>query len=499
MASKRDQLHAYQFLVQRVISALVTRETDPEQPPFRRPVNAAFGGIAIAVIMLAAVGIYGLLNPGGNQTWADGKKVVVEKETGTRYVYLDGRLHPVENYTSALLALGDHAETVSVSRDSLAGVPRGPRIGIPDAPDALPGADGLLKDPWTLCSQPAPDLTGTIVPTSVLMVGQTTHGGLALGAEGVLVDVPETAERYLVLRGYRHLISKPDQLAVGLALHATPAVRVSPALVESIPAGRPIAPVPVAQMGQPARVVGPDVRAGQLFAVSTSRGVQYYLAEVGQLRPITELQYDIQRAYQETAKAYPNQEPRALPLGLIEASGAPQPSAAPPKPGDPPAVRPDFVQVGDESTVCLTVTAEADVPRVTVAPVMPKVDPMSATPKRTEQGTVLADRVVVPAGRAALVEAVPSADTPRGTFLVVTDQGIAYPLASADVLKVFGYDGVKPVRVPAGLVARIPLGTGLSHEAALQRFPVSSPGGGLGPPLAPRRPASAPPATGPRR
>jgi hypothetical protein len=33
MASKRDQLHAYQFLVQRVISALVTRETDPEQPP----------------------------------------------------------------------------------------------------------------------------------------------------------------------------------------------------------------------------------------------------------------------------------------------------------------------------------------------------------------------------------------------------------------------------------------------------------------------------------
>lgn len=468
MASKRDQLHAYQFLVQRVISALVTRETDPEQPPFRRPVNAAFGGIAIAVIMLAAVGVYGVINPGGNQAWADGKKVVVEEETGTRYVYLDGRLHPVENYTSALLALGDHAETVSVSRDSLAGVPRGPRIGIPDAPDALPGKDGLLQDGWTLCSQPAPDLTGTVVPTSVLMVGQSARGGLALGNYAVLADVPETGERYLLLRGYRHLISKPDQLAVGLALRATPAVRVSPAVIESIPAGRPIAPIPVAQMGQPAQMGQLDVRAGQLFAVSTSRGVQFYLAEVGQLRPITELQYDIQRAYQATAAAYPNQEPRALPMGLIEASGAPQPSVAPAKPGDPPAVRPDFVRAEDASTLCLTF-ADPGVPRMTLSPLMPSVDPMSATPRRTPQGAVLADRVVVPAGQAAVVEAVPTGDTPRGTYLVVTDQGIAHPLASVEVLKVLGYDGITPVRMPSGLVARVPMGSGLSHEAALQR------------------------------
>jgi ESX secretion system ATPase EccB len=51
----------------------------------------------------------------------------------------------------------------------------------------------------------------------------------------------------------------------------------------------------------------------------------------------------------------------------------------------------------------------------------------------------------------------------------VTDQGVAHPLASADLLTVLGYDGIDPVRIPAGLVARIPLGSGLSHEAALQR------------------------------
>jgi type VII secretion protein EccB len=469
MASKRDQLHAYQFLVQRVISALVTRETDPEQPPFRRPVNGAFGGVAIAVIALAAVGVYGMINPGGNDSWMDGKSVVVEEETGTRYVYLDGRLHPVENYTSALLAIGEHAKTVDISRDSLAGVPRGPRIGIPDAPDALPGKDGLLDDGWTLCSQPAPDLTGTVVPTSVLMVGLPLPGGASLQDRAVLADVPETGEQYLLHRGYRHLIGDPDAAAVGLALRPTPAVRVSPAVIESIPAGLPIAPIPVAKVGEPAHVARPDVLAGQLFAVSTSGGIQYYLAEVGQLRPITELQYDLQRAYQATAKAYPDSEPEALPLGLIEASGSPQPSVAPSKAGDPPAVRPEFVRAEEGAAVCLVFAPGADVPKVTIAPPMPPSDPLTATPRRTEEGAVLADRVLVPPGHAALVEAVPTMDAPRGTFAVVTDQGITHPVASAELLRVLGYDGVEPVRLPAGLVARIPMGSGLSHEAALRR------------------------------
>ncbi|WP_329070380.1 type VII secretion protein EccB [Amycolatopsis sp. NBC_01480] len=55
------------------------------------------------------------------------------------------------NYASALLALGSHAATTPVSAKSLIGVPRGPRIGIQDAPDALPGPGQVLRDGWT-CS-----------------------------------------------------------------------------------------------------------------------------------------------------------------------------------------------------------------------------------------------------------------------------------------------------------------------------------------------------------
>jgi len=473
MASKRDQLHAYQFLIQRVISALVTRETDPEQPPFRRPSNAAFGGIAIAVIALAAVGVYGIINPGGNEAWQDGKSVVVEKETGTRYVYLDGRLHPVANYTSALLAIGEHADTSSVSRDSLAGVPRGPRIGIPDAPDALPGPDRLLDAGWTLCSQPLADVTGTVVPTSVLMVGQPAQGGVPLRNRAMLVDVPETGERYLVLHGYRHLINKADALTVGLALRATPAVRVSPAVVEAVPIGLPIAPIAVPAAGTASTAVASrkDILAGQLFVVPTSRGSQHYLAQAGQLVPISELQFDIQLGYQATATAYPGGKPAGLKLGMIEASGANQTTPSVAKPGDPPTVRPDFVEGDDTATVCLTFDPGAEVPRVTMAPTMPDVDPLSATPRRTAGGAPLADRVLVPSGWAAVIESVPNMDAPKGmgTLMVITDMGTAYPLAEPKVLDVLGYTNVRPVRMPASLVARMPMGSGLSHEAAMQR------------------------------
>ncbi|MGH3762642.1 type VII secretion protein EccB [Actinophytocola sp.] len=469
MASKRDQLHAYQFLVQRTVSALVTRETDPEQPPFRRPSNAAFGGLALAVIALAAVGVYGIIVPGGNDSWRDGKSVVVEKETGTRYVYLAERLHPVANYTSALLAVNANAETVTVSRDSLIGVPRGPRIGIPDAPDALPGKDQLMSGGWTMCSQPLPDPTGAVVPRSVLMVGQQPASGRRLGERAVLLTVGD--ETFLVHNGYRHRIAARDRTTVSVALRPTPALPVSPAVVESLPAGPPLRPIPVPGAGEPSSAIAgrSDLRVGQLYVGTTSGGVQHYLVEPKQLRPITELQYDLQRAFAPTAAAYPDAKPVGLPLDLSDAGSANLATVAPPRAADPPSERPEFFGGSDDATVCLTFSPDGFVPAVTMEPVMPKIDPLTATSRRTEGGTALADRVSVPAGHAVVVESMPSEDAPRGTLMVVTDLGISYPLAEDKVLDVLGYGGIEPVRMPAGLVARIPLGSGLSHDAAMRR------------------------------
>ncbi|GAA4698623.1 type VII secretion protein EccB [Phytohabitans rumicis] len=471
MASKRDQLHAYQFLAQRVVSAQVTRESDPEQPPFRRPALAAVGSLAIAVIALAVVGVYGFIVPGGNRGWQGADAVVVEKETGTRYVYLDGRLHPVANYSSALLALGRYGDSRRVSRKSLVGVPRGPRIGIPDAPDALPGPDRVLDEGWTFCSQPGTDRTGATVPRSALMVGHRPAAGQPMGERGLLVRVPETGRLHLVLRGYRHEIADRDAEPVAVALGAGAAIPMSPTVIEALPAGRPIAPIAVPDAGKPSRAVPgrTDIKAGQVLVVGVSDAARHYLAEVSRLRPISPLQYDIQLAAPGTAAAYGTERPSGIPLTLPEAASATRTPDLPAAAGDPPRVRPRLAGGDAATTVCLVFEPGQGVPGLLLDPAMPATDPMAGTPGRTDAGARLADRMLVPPGWVAVVESMPSADAPAGTLMVVTDMGIAYPVADPALLEVLGYPNVRPVRVPAGVVARIPMGSGLSHEAALRR------------------------------
>ncbi|WP_231114799.1 type VII secretion protein EccB [Lentzea aerocolonigenes] len=452
-----------------MISALVHRETDPEQPVFRRPSNAAIGSIAVAVLALAAVWVYGLVVPGGNKAWRDGDSVIVEKETGTRFVYLAGRLHPVHNYTSALLALGKHAETRSVSSNSLAGVPRGPRIGIPDAPDALPARGKLLTGGWTQCSQPAPDRTGSTVDESVLMVGSEPAGGTELADEALLVEVPDTGDQYLVWHGYRHRIRQPDTVSVGHALKSEPRARVGLAFVDVLPAGQPIAPITVPEVGEPSTAVaGQDIRAGQLLVAETSGGVQHYLAKTDGLLRISEFQYDIQRAFAPTAAAYGGGEATGIRLGLLAAAQAKVEPSAEPAAGDAPPRRPAFAPSG-RGAVCATYASGSPVPKLRVDPAMPGADPMTTTPQRTDGGMPLADRVTVPPGRAALVEVMPSAQSPAGTLAIVTDMGRLHVLKNAEVARTLGYDAAVPVRMPAALVARVPQGSPLEPEAALRR------------------------------
>jgi type VII secretion protein EccB len=461
MAGKRDQLQAHRFLVQRVISALVTRETDPEQPPLRRPWLAAAGSLALAVLILAGWGIYGFVVPGGNRTWRTGDAVIVVKETGARYVYVDGRLHPVLNYASALLALGRHGQTRTVSRKSLVGVPRGPRIGIPDAPDALPEPAGVLRSGWSLCSAPGADETGARVDDTVLLAGTDPAGGRPLDDAALLVEVPEIGDQYLIRHGYRHRIRRSDAVPVALALRARAPARVGPAVVDVLAAGAPIAPIPVPDAGKPSTAVPrrPDLRVGQLVVAETAGdAVQHYLVTGAGLRPITPLQFDIQLADGKTARAYPGAEPAGVPLGLTAAAGArmePQPA---PSPGAAPARRPAFA--GAAETICVTYDAGATTAKVRVGATLPPADATVRTPGRTAEGLPLADRVFVPPGRAALAE------VGTGTLVLVTDQGRGHPLASRDVLGMLGYGRLHPARLPDGLVTRVPLGSVLDPVAA---------------------------------
>jgi type VII secretion protein EccB len=255
MASRRDELRAHQFLKQRAVSALVVQQTDPEQPPFRRSGVGAWGSLALALLGLAIAGVLGLFTHKSTPKLEAGKAVIVEKGTGARFVFLNGRLEPVANYSSALLILGDHLGTQNLDRSALAGVPRGPTVGIAGAPDELPDSKQLLPGGWTMCSQPAMSGSGGRVDRSVLLVGRDASGGAVLTDRATLVSVAATHKQYLIWHGYRHEIADPRAVSAGLALASESSIPVASAWVDVLPAGPTLAPIPVAGSGGASRAL----------------------------------------------------------------------------------------------------------------------------------------------------------------------------------------------------------------------------------------------------
>ena len=458
MGTNKDQAQAQAFMLRRVVSALTVGEADPEQPPFRRPLLAAVGGIVIGVLAMAAFWVYGLLVPGGDRFTAT-DVIAVEKETGTRFVLLDGRLHRVVNYTSALLALDRHAEVRVVSRATLAGIPVGPPIGIEDAPDPLPDPGALLTGAWSSCHQSTVEEEDRR-DTTVLLVGQEPGGGVALGRRALLVHAGGRV--YVVHNGYRHEVARDVDVALELGRES--AVTADGTWLDTVPLGRPIEPVGVADAGRPsAAVPGADLLTGQLVEVDSGVSAaplakQYYLVVGDQLQQVSPLQAQVQRVLG------PHLEPRVM--SDRELLGATRSPPVRRGDGDVPWTRPDFLVVPDaNATVCARFPPSGTVPGIVVGAHLPALVPNAG-------GSV---QVAVPPRRAALVEVMSGPDAPAGggTVALVTDEGRLYPLDDpGHVLGVLGLDGVTPVRVTEVLAGRVPAAE-RSLSPAAARTPVA--------------------------
>src|SRR5262249_38381227 len=130
------------------------------------------------------------------------KTIIVDRDSGARYVYLQGQLHPVLNWTSARLILGEATPAVqTMSTASLRDVPRGRPVGIDGAPDALPDKGSLVGLPWSVGT--APRSTTSVALAGPVLVGGEPAGGAPLAdGEGVLVTDP-TGQRFLVWHDHR--------------------------------------------------------------------------------------------------------------------------------------------------------------------------------------------------------------------------------------------------------------------------------------------------------
>jgi type VII secretion protein EccB len=489
MQTRRDQVQAHAFVAGRLVSAMLRAEPDTPNTPLRRFVVGAFCGVLAAVLLIAGFGIFGYLKPGGKKAFRQPGALIVEKETGSRYVLVGGELRPVLNFASAKLILGSDLRVVSTSRNSLKGLPHGLPVGIESAPDALPDSRNLDAANWQVCSVRRPDETGAEQPFVTLRVGRTHAGAEFDDQQAILVGTSD-GTRYLAWNN-RRLRIQDDATLGALGYADAPIHPVGSAWINALPVGPDLKPPEVADRGQAGPVIsGRPTRIGQLFEVeSAGARRQFFVMTRNGLGAVTPTGAALILGDARTKQAYPGRPVAALPLDpatLATAPRADQPLLDAGLPPAPPAIS----AAGSDEVPCLQIRVGgengADVSVAALGPAG-SADPASPTgPGGPDQAdgrrgpAGLADQISVEPGAGLLIRALPSPGVADGTKYLLVDTGFRYPLPDEEAVGALGYGAVSAVAVPTTLLSLIPAGRPLDPAAATATQPVAPQARGSG-------------------
>jgi type VII secretion protein EccB len=451
--SRRDHLHAYQFSTSRLVYALMSGDPGVGDVPFRRARFGTIVGIVIAVLLSGGAVVYGLISPAADTTWRKPGSIIVEKETGTRYLYLSGVLRPTANYTSAMLVAGQNASVKYVTRSALAGIPVGSPIGIPGAPDTLPPAASLLPGNWALCLRPGD--TGN----TVLDLAPAARAVPAPAHRRILVGAPaaggQPATEFVLWGATKYPLPNRAVLpALGLGNDAP--VTANSLWLAAFPTGTELGPAQIPAAGSPGpQIAGKPTKVGQLFEASAAGVDQFYVLRADGLAPVTRTEaalFSVVHGYVPPARVSPSD------------------IAAAPASGDAALLRrlPDLLSgtafSSDGTTLCAQETSPGTA---------------ASTELVTENAAdVAADPdVVLPNGRGMLVQLPASSSgaislTP--TDYLIAGGGVKYLVNGGDAVQALGYSGVTAQVMPAQVLSLIPSGPALAVSLAQRAVPWGS-------------------------
>ncbi|MER7888589.1 type VII secretion protein EccB [Micromonospora sp. NPDC094482] len=473
MRTRRDQVQAYRFVTRRIVSALLSGDPETSNLPMRRLGMAVFGSVIAAAVVLGGAGAYGQFT--GNTAPLETNTLVIERETGATYIFVEGQLYPTLNYASARLILNEADPQVrTMSQASIRDRPRGAAVGIVGAPDALPDRKSLTGLPWSVCD--VPDPADPRRSRTQVVINRPIPGGTPLGDRAVLVNVD--GQRHLLTNDLRLQVVGGDSTVTALRIADAPALRVGQQLLNAVPAGPALrAPALAGESEQSGlSVAGRPGRVGQVYRAA---GKHYVLTREGlvSIGEVTALL--LLRTGGEVTDITPDQAGRLYTEQRVEEVGMPQTL---------PALHP----VRDGQTVlCATYRAGAGGgPPVTTVEVFDRApaeltnaDPAALPVRQTGRDAVrTAERVLLPGGKGMLVQAAPGAGgsgtgAPGSTVYLISPQGIRYPLGtrSGDALTALGYGGVVPLAVPGSLLALIPTGPTLERADAMTVYEPGAP------------------------
>ncbi|MFJ3672572.1 type VII secretion protein EccB [Streptomyces sp. NPDC090106] len=469
MQSKRDQVQAHSFVMGRLTAGMLLAEPDAPDTPLSRTTRGVFIGVLIAVLISAGAVVFGLISPGNKTSWKTPGTLVINKETGARYLYLGGRLRPLRNYASALLIGGNDIATSTVATASLRDTPVGRPVGIPGAPESVPSAADLDRNAWLVCATGA---AGTAARTALVAGAPVESTGL--GAEQAFVVEGPDRTGYLVWQGSRLRLDKKSGAAVSLGYGSVTPRPVSAAFLDALVAGPDLVAADVPGRGTAGPSLdGTAATVGQVFQaeVPGSDEHPYYLLRQEGLVPLTATQAALVLGDHQTRdKAYGGQAPRALPLGAdgLKQHLAPGAEGRSPAAEGLPVTPPKAATVATGMSACVGVEPDGAGTKVTtlLAPTN-ALAPVTQPPAETARACLTADAVVVRPGHAVLVRALGAGGSPMGTTTyLVADTGAKYRVPTAKALTALGYSEGQVTSLPSSLVSMLPTGPDLDPEAA---------------------------------
>jgi len=438
MYGRREQVEAHSFLTGRISAAVLRTDPDAADRPLRRTTVGMAGGIGVAILVVGIVFIVALFTGKNGESWRQPGTLIVEEDSGNRYLLIAGQLRPVLNYASARLLVQGNPPVESVSADDLADVPKGAPVGIMGAPDTLPSPQPAVP-PWTVCAG-----VGEHDPATSVTVGNVPGERVVGAGEALLVRNGD--QMFLAWQENRLRITAA-WVPRALGLDPAAAVPVDSAWLNSLPSGPDLGAPPVEHGGLGPVLGGRTTTIGQLVTVPEAVGDNDFVVAPNGLLPVSETVAALLRADPDTEQSA---EITLTPAQLATQ----QVLAAPVWQADLPAKPPVAMNT---RTAVPCVRWAGDHATLVSAPAMVG-STQDSDPAGVSRDGRVADVVDVAPGAGLLARTRPAPGVPGAGVYLITEAGAKFPVADGDAAEALGFSVDAAELVPAELLALLPTG-----------------------------------------
>ncbi|MEV6431525.1 type VII secretion protein EccB [Nocardia sp. NPDC051463] len=466
----RAQVNGYRFLLRRYEHALVRRDIRMLHDPMRSQSRSLLVGAVLGVLVVAGAAIMSFLKPQGA---IGDSKIVMAQESGALFAVVDNTLYPVLNLASARLVTQSNEVPTSVKESKLGNMPRGPLVGIPGAPAALPGSSAGDRSTWTLCDtvplSSAGSATGSSGAKSTVIAGELDTDAEAaarpLDSSQALLVIRER-KTFLLFDGKRAEVDTADAVvARSLALRDYQPRPISAGLLNSTTQVPALTPPQIDRIGEP----GP----GRLSGVPVGGVIRVRGVDSEELFVV--LAEGVQRVSPFAALVIRN----ANSQGMSEITTVPPDRLS----GIPvlttlavdhfPKETPKIMTAEQAPVGCVSWAEDTGRPTPTVTVLAGRELPLAkpSVPVELASADGVGDRIdaayIPPStGEFVQVTAIDPESARRGTLFYVGDNGVRYGIPDTDTATILGLEQ-KPRLAPWPIVGQLVPGPTLSAKEAL--------------------------------